>query len=208
MMTKTILLAAAAVLALGTAAQAGPDEPYGSNPNHYYSANDRDGYYDRNGTYHHFDRDSGYDRSSYQSGGYYYNEADDVECRDNRTGATVAGALAGGLIGGAASHGNGGAIVGGAVLGGLVGNSLGGVDCYDRRYAYDSYYRGLNGDIGVRVDWRNDRYGDYGYFVPVREYTNGGYRCRDWRSVTYRKGREVVKTGRACRRTDGQWYFD
>jgi len=200
-MTKTLLLAAAAVFALGTAAQAGPDEPYGSNPNHYYSSNDHDRFdrYERS-TY----RDDGY-----RGGGYYYNADNDVECRDNRAGGTIAGALAGGLIGGAASHGNGGAIVGGAILGGLVGNSLSrDVDCYDRSYAYDSYYRGLNGDVGVRVDWRNDRYGDYGYFTPVREYTYGGYRCRDWRSVTYKHGRQIEKTGRACRRSDGQWYFD
>jgi surface antigen len=211
-MKKTLLLAACAALTLCIgAAKADPYEPYGSNPNHYYSANDRDGYYDRNGTYHHFDRGEYRQSDDYRPTGYYYNEAADPEChRVGNPGGTIAGAVAGGLIGGAASHGNGVAIAGGAVLGGLVGNAVtSGVECYDRRYAYDSYYRGLNGNIGVRVDWRNDSYGDYGYFVPVREYDRGGIRCRDFRTVTYRRGgHEVVREGRACRRTDGQWYFD
>lgn len=211
-MKKTLLLAATLALSFG-AAKADPYEPYGSNPDHYYSSADHDGYYDRNGNYHHFDR--GYDRddynrpSDYRGGGYYYNADADPDCRRvGNAGGTIAGAVAGGLIGGAASHGNGVAIAGGAVLGGLVGNALtSDVECADRRYAYDSYYRGLNGDIGVRVDWRNDAYGDYGYFTPVREYNRGGYRCRDYRTVTYRHGREIVREGSACRRTDGQWYF-
>jgi surface antigen len=218
-MKKTLLMAATAVLTLSVgAANADPYEPYGSNPDHYYSSADHDGYYDRNGNYHHFDRDdyrSGdgddrYSRSDYRGGGgYYYNADADPECRRvGNPGGTIAGAVAGGVIGGVASHGNGVAIAGGAVLGGLVGNALtSDVECVDRRYAYDSYYRGLNGDIGVRVDWRNDAYGDYGYFVPVREYHRTGYRCRDYRTVTYRRGREIVREGTACRRGDGQWYF-
>ena len=42
----------------------------------------------------------------------------------SHTGATVAGAAGGGLIGGLASHGSGLAIVGGAVAGGLIGNAV------------------------------------------------------------------------------------
>lgn len=215
-MKKTMLLAAAAALALAAGA-ANADE-YGANPDYYYSDNDHNGYYDRDGNYHHFDRgDYGRFRdrddythpSEYRGGGYYYNADADPEChRVGNAGGTIAGAVAGGVIGGVASHGNGVAIAGGAVLGGLVGNALtSDVECADRRYAYDSYYRGLNGDIGVRVDWRNDAYGDYGYFVPVREYYRTGYRCRDYRTVTYRRGRQIVREGTACRRGDGQWYF-
>jgi surface antigen len=213
-----ILLAATAALALcaGVAAKADPYEPYGSNPDHYYSSNDHSGYYDRSGTYHRFAADPGYygpppgPGPRYRPSGYYYNPDNDVEChRRNTAGGTIAGAIAGGVIGGAASHGNGGAVVGGAILGGLVGNSLSqGVECEDRSYAYDSYYRGLSGPIGVRVDWRNDRYGNYGYFTPIREYRRGGYTCRDYRTVTYRHGREYTRSGRACRRVDGNWYFD
>lgn len=215
-MHKTTLLAAAAAFALtASAAAAGPYEPYGSNPNHYYSQNDHDGYYDRNGRYHRFADDAGpYRSSAYDAppprGGYYYDADRDPDCRRSGSAAgTVAGAVGGGLIGGVASHGNGLAIAGGAILGGLVGNALTSeVDCNDRRYAYDSYYRGLNGNIGVRVDWRNDAYGDYGYFTPIREYNRGGFVCRDFRTTTFRHGREVTREGRACRRTDGQWYFD
>jgi len=50
----------------------------GSNPDHYYSASDHGGYYDRNGTYHRFDRaDDRDDRGGYAPSGYYYNEAND-----------------------------------------------------------------------------------------------------------------------------------
>lgn len=212
-MNTKILLAATAAIALCTgAANADRYDSYRDNPNNYYSENDHDGYYDRNGNYHHF-RDYGPPPpppSSYERSGYYYDADRDPECRRNGSaGGTIAGAIGGGLIGGVASHGNGLAIAGGAILGGLVGNALTrDVDCADRPYAYNSYYSGLNGDVGVRVDWNNNSYGDRGYFVPVREYYRGSYRCRDFHTVTYRHGREIVRDGTACKRTDGQWYFD
>ena len=45
--------------------------------------------------------------------------ADDCSGRDH-TGGTILGAIAGGVLGGAVTHGNGGAVVGGAILGGLA----------------------------------------------------------------------------------------
>src|ERR1700743_2222883 len=92
-MKKTTLLAAAATLALcaGAAAKADPYEPYGSNPNHYYSQNDHNGYYDRNGNYHRFDRDNDdrygppppNDGPGYQPS-YYYNDGDESCYRANQ----------------------------------------------------------------------------------------------------------------------------
>jgi surface antigen len=213
MKTKILLAATAAVaLCASAAAKADPDD-YRNNPNNYYSQTDHDGYYDRNGNYHHFrdygppppPREGGYERS-----GYYYDADRDPEChRGGNAAGTIAGAIGGGLIGGVASHGNGLAIAGGAIVGGLVGNALTrDVDCADRPYAYNSYYRGLNGDVGVRVDWDNNSYGDRGYFVPTREYYRGSFRCRDFHSVTYRHGREVTRDGTACKRNDGQWEFE
>ena len=58
----------------------------------------------------------------------------------NHTGATVAGAAGGGLIGGLASHGNGLAIVGGAVAGGLIGNSVARSSDCNRYYGRGRYY--------------------------------------------------------------------
>ncbi|HUO90326.1 MAG TPA: hypothetical protein VMU08_14220 [Rhizomicrobium sp.] len=59
----------------------------------------------------------------------------------SHTGATVAGAAGGGLIGGLASHGNGLAIVGGAVVGGLAGNAIARHnDCHAYRYYHHGRY--------------------------------------------------------------------
>jgi surface antigen len=222
-MKKAALLLTAA-LALGTSgtaafAQQQDDDAWymdrrDYNADNYYSASDHSGFYDRSGRYQRFgyDRD---DRDSYgppppppPQGGTYYREGTyEQQCRSGGSAAgTIFGAAGGGLIGGAASHGNPAAIVGGLFLGGLLGNALSrDVDCDDQRVAFDSYYRGLDGRIGVRYDWRRGR--NYGYFTPTREYTRRGYVCRDFTTVTYRGGREYHRDGTACRR-DGYWYFD
>ncbi len=57
------------------------------------------------------------------------------EC-SGHAGGTVLGAILGGAIGSAASHGNAGAVVGGAIIGGLAGNAISrDIDCDDRDYA-------------------------------------------------------------------------
>src|SRR5689334_13600148 len=120
---RPLLLAASAAIALSTTAvlaQEGPD------PNGYYSRTDHEGYYDRNGHYRHYPAEdrypdagppppSGYDRDAYWR---------DRDCHEGTAAGTFAGAAGGGLIGGAASHGNPAAIVGGIFLGGLLGNAL------------------------------------------------------------------------------------
>lgn len=76
------------------------------------------------------------------------------DCRDNRAAGTVLGAIAGGVIGGAVSHGNGGAVVGGVILGGIAGHAIASdVDCDDRPYAYRTYREALDGPIGERYEW-------------------------------------------------------
>ncbi len=141
--------------------------------------------------------------------GYGYGPPRDYEddCRDNnRAAGTIFGAIGGGLIGGAASHGNPGAVVGGVVLGGLVGNALAGdVDCHDHRYAFNVYAQGLNGPLGERYQWRHGDH--YGYFTPTREYSENGYICRDFTAVSYRDGEEHERNGTACREPDGDWHF-
>src|SRR6185437_3793238 len=83
------------------------------------------------------DRDMDRGDHSGPPAGNYYREGDyERSCHQGNVAAgTIFGALAGGLIGSAASHGNGGAVAGGVILGGLVGNTLArDVDCDDQRY--------------------------------------------------------------------------
>jgi surface antigen len=130
--------------------------------------------------------------------------ADDCSGRDH-TGGTILGAVAGGLLGGAVSHGNGGAVVGGALLGGLAGNAISrDMDCTDRPYAARTYDDSFHGRVGQRYEWNNGP--DRGYVVSNREYRRGPRVCRDFTQVVYRNGREFQRRGTACQRS-GQWQF-
>ena len=214
MITKRIILmATAAVMAMSSVAMAQPmPPPPGNDPYGYYSQYDRDGYYDRQGHYRHMrDRgpDQGYGPPPPPPPGAYYEQGRyEQDChRGNAAAGTIFGALAGGLIGGAASHGNGGAVVGGAVLGGLLGNTVSrDIGCDDQPYAYRVYADGLNGDIGRRYEWRHDR--AYGYFTPVREFRRGALVCREFTETSYRHGEALTRSGTACRQDDGNWRFD
>ncbi|MDE1938050.1 MAG: hypothetical protein KGI68_03425 [Alphaproteobacteria bacterium] len=212
-MRKLFLAATAVALVFGaTAASA---QPYGGpqpDPYGYYSQYDHDGYYDRDGHYVRYnDRrpdgpDQGYDNGppprDYQQGAY-----EDNCQRSNNVAGTLFGALAGGLIGSAASHGNGGAVVGGAILGGLFGNAVSrDMPCQDHPYAMRVYAEGLDGDIGHRYDWRHGD--DYGYFTPERQFDRDGYVCRSFSTTTYAGGRSYTRSGTACRQRDGNWRFD
>ena len=226
-MKLTLLLAATAAAAALTFASASA-QPYGRNnnsygnsysnadqrdnfgprdPSNYYSQSDQRGYYDRNGTYRRVRNNNGGNfRPS--SGTYYQQGVYEQSCRSgNQAAGTIFGALAGGLIGSAASRGNGGAVVGGAVLGGLLGNVVSrDISCDDQPYAYQTYSTGLNGDVGRRYDWNHDQ--ARGYFTPTREYNRSGVVCRDFTETTYRGNQELTHSGTACRAQDGDWRFD
>ena len=181
------------------------NQNYQRDPNGYYSQMDQNGFYDRNGKYQRMrnqnDRRDG-------GGAYYQQGAYEQNCqRGNQVAGTIFGALAGGLIGSAASHGNGGAVAGGAVLGGLLGNTISkDISCDDQPYAYRVYSQGLNGDVGRRYDWNHGQ--ARGYFTPTRDYNRGGMACRDFTETSYRDGRELTHSGTACRAQDGNWRFD
>jgi surface antigen len=212
MSIKPILMSAAPFLALGTmAAQAQPMPRPGNDPYGYYSQYDHEGYYDRDGRYRrmrHRDRD--FDAGPPPPPPAYYEQGRYEEScrRGNAAAGTIFGAIAGGLIGGAASHGNGGAVVGGAILGGLLGNTVSrDIDCDAQPYAFRVYADGLNGDLGRRYEWRHDR--SYGYFTPIREFRRGGTVCRTFTETSYRPdGRSFTRSGTACRETGGNWRFD
>jgi len=225
MKMRTLFLTASAALALTTGAMAQGGPGPNDDPNGYYSQSDHSGYYDRDGHYQRFGGgNGGYDQDGPQNGGPGYGPPPDngpppinyeqgryeENChRGNNAAGTLFGAIAGGLIGGAASHGNGGAVAGGVILGGLFGNTISrDLDCDDHRYALNVYSSGLNGRIGERTEWRNDQNGDYGYFTPLREYYRGRTICRDFTTVTYRHGEASTRTGTSCRASDGEWRFD
>ena len=131
--------------------------------------------------------------------------ADACSGRDH-TGGTILGALAGGVLGGAVSQGNGGAVIGGALLGGLAGNAISrDMDCDDRPYAARSYNESFHGPVGRRYEWR--RGPNRGYIVTNREYRRHGQICRDFTQVVYRRGREFDRDGTACLRRNGAWEF-
>ena len=221
MKIEIALLAAAVLGATTLAASAqnyGPRDPGG-----YYSDADRDGYYDRDG---HFQRvrfarrdrdygppDRGYGPPPpprYDSGPPPGAYAPARDCRrDNRATGTILGAIAGGLIGGFASHGNGLATVGGVIGGGVLGNVIAGdMDCEDRGQAYPIYVDSLNGDIGRPYEWR--RGPNRGTFTSIREYRRGGQICREFTATTWRGGNNHTRTGVACREVGdrGGWRFD
>lgn len=151
-----------------------------------------------------YDRDGGPPPSNYR----YYHEGDyENDChRGNQVAGTIFGAIAGGLIGGAVSHGNGGAVAGGVILGGLAGNALSqDIDCDNQRYAFSAYDEGFNGEVGREYDWRHGD--DYGTFRPTREYRDGNYICRDFHATNYRHGQAFDRDGTACREDDGYWHL-
>jgi surface antigen len=124
----------------------------------------------------------------------------------DQAGGTILGAIAGGMLGGAVSKGNGGAVIGGALLGGLAGNAISrDMDCEDRPYAVRSYNDSFRGPVGQRYGW--NRGPNRGYIVTHREYHVRGRLCRDFTQVVYRRGREFDRDGTACQRRDGEWEF-
>jgi surface antigen len=208
-MNRKFLISAAILVAMGCSiAEAQPLPPPGPDPYGYYSQYDLSGYYDQQGRYRPLSG-SGPDYAPPPPMGYYKPGRYEADCkRGNATAGTIFGALAGGLLGGAVSRGNGGAMIGGAVLGGLLGNVISrDIACEDQPYAYRVYADGLNGDLGRRYDWRHDR--AYGYFTPEREFRRDGRVCRSFTETSYRPdGRSFTRSGTACRQVDGNWRFD
>ena len=213
-MIRNLILGAAtaATLCTGMAWAQPAWLPPGNDPDGYYSNTDHNGYYDRRGTYQRIRDDRDFRRAPppppptayYEQGRYEQN------ChRGNQAAGTIFGAIAGGLLGSAASRGNGGAVVGGAILGGLIGNTLTkDIDCEDQPVAFRTYAQGLNGDVGRRYEWRSERDSDYGYFTPTREFRRGPQVCREWTETTYTRGQSFTRSGSACRQDDGNWRFD
>lgn len=129
------------------------------------------------------------------------------DCHSDHATGTVLGALAGGLIGGAASHGNAGAVVGGAIFGGLAGNAISrDIDCEDRGYASRAYQDAFDGEVGERYEWTG-RHGAHGYVVVTDEYRRGGHECKDFKQVVWHHDERFERNGTVCRH-HGEWEFE
>lgn len=220
---RALLAACAAVTLVSATASAQPSwVPPGNDPGGYYSSADRNGYFDRDGRYHRIRYRERFERDDYgpppppappppppPQQAYYEQGRYETDChRGNATSGTIFGALAGGLLGGVASHGNAGATIGGVVVGGLLGNVIGrDIDCEDQPVAYRVYADSLNGDVGRPYEWRNR--GNRGTFTSTREFRRGGQVCREFTETSWRGGQNFTRSGIACRETgNGHWRFD
>lgn len=122
---------------------------------------------------------------------------------------TVAGAIAGGVIGHQIGSGRGrvAATAIGAVLGGLIGHEIGSaLDERDRARALEAEYQALEyGRSGSRVGWTNPDSGHYGEVVPGPAFDSAEGQCRTYTHTIYIDGRPQTASGTACRRPDGTW---
>jgi len=206
MKMKSMLMTALAVVVVGGSAAAA--QPY-SNDNRRNDNNSQYGQRDQRGDDRN-DRNNGFRPNDNRQGGsvYYRQGAYEQDCRrGNQAAGTIFGAIAGGLIGSAASHGNGGAVIGGAVLGGLLGNTISrDINCDNQPYAFQTYSAGLNGRIGRRYEWNHGQ--ERGYFIPTSEFRRNGTICRSFTETTYSNGRQLTRSGTSCRAQDGNWRFD
>ncbi len=141
----------------------------------------------------------------------YSNSYDD--CRVDNRNDQVAGAIIGGIIGGVVGNQvfkgeRGLGTVAGVILGGVAGSQLArsGDEC-DQYYASHAYYDAFeHGRPHQRVNWRNDRSGNYGYIEPSDSYRDRrGQQCRNYEQEIYVNGRRQIAEGVACRNRDGSW---
>lgn len=126
---------------------------------------------------------------------------------NNTTGATLAGAAAGGLLG-AAAFGGGSAqwvgIVGGALLGSVVGNQIG--KYMDRQDEANMQNAIVKTPVGSQAQWTNSKTNTTYVVRPVKNYTgaNNNY-CREYQTTVTINGKAQQGYGRACRQPDGTW---
>lgn len=118
----------------------------------------------------------------------------------------VLGALAGAQIGD--GKGRDAAIATGAILGMLAGSEIGRqLDEADRMKHTRTMTKALQQNrTGQPAKWRNEASGASGSVTPKRDFTNNaGDFCREFEQTLSHQGKQVEKTGTACRQADGSW---
>lgn len=120
---------------------------------------------------------------------------------------TLGGAALGGGIAALAGGGTGaivGATLGGALLGGVIGNRL---DARDKQMATQNAQQAFNSSqTGQTSVWNNPDTGNSGTITPTRTYqlASGTY-CREYHQTITVGGEQQQAYGTACRQPDGTW---
>lgn len=117
----------------------------------------------------------------------------------------ILGVLLGGAVANRASNGDVGATIAGAVVVGIIGGAIGReLDQNDRREMLRA--RGDCLERNEQAEWRGN--GGYGSVVILQE----GYHsqrsevvCRSYENTIYHHGRREITRGYACRGTNGSW---
>jgi surface antigen len=148
-------------------------------------------------------------RRHYSHAYVYEDDPAYTECRKETDPlGVIAGAVIGGVLGNAASHGQGAVTVGGVIAGGAIGAALTQkMNCDDRRYAYETYSKGFNaGRKNASYSWKNPQDGHGGRFYVDDYYTDeSGFRCSYYRHDVFIDGRREQARGRACQQPNGSW---
>ena len=124
----------------------------------------------------------------------------------NQDMGTLAGGVAGGLLGSQFGGGTGQlvAIGVGTLAGAFIGNKLGqSMDEADEMKMNSTFE---NNSIGQPAYWQNQKTGASYTVTPTQNVTiNGNQYCREYRSVAVVAGKRQQVYGTACRQPDGSW---
>jgi surface antigen len=125
---------------------------------------------------------------------------------NNQDVGTVAGGLAGGLLGSRFGGGGGQLLaigagtLAGAYLGGRVGQNMDETDKLKMKKALE------NNQEGQPAYWQNGKTGASYTVTPTQNVTiDGNQYCREYRSTAVIAGKKQQVYGTACRQPDGSW---
>jgi surface antigen len=129
-----------------------------------------------------------------------------VGCQNNQDTGTLAGAVAGGLLGSTVGGGSGKVLaiaagtIAGAVIGGSIGKSMDDADRMRMNQALE------NNRPGQPAYWRNADTGTAYEVVPTKNVSyEGNDYCREYRTTANIGGKKQNMYGTACRQPDGSW---
>lgn len=124
----------------------------------------------------------------------------------NQDMGTLAGGVAGGLLGSQFGGGTGKlvAIGVGTLAGAFIGNKLGqNMDASDKAKMNAAFE---NNSVGQPAYWQNSNTGASYTVTPTQNVTvNGNQYCREYRTVAVVAGKKQQVYGTACRQPDGSW---
>lgn len=127
------------------------------------------------------------------------------ESVNNEAVGTVAGGVAGALIGSTIGGGAGkvAATAGGAFIGAILGGRIG--KYMDRQDKLEMQQALETAPAGKVVAWRNPDSGNQYRVKPTRTYYNNNQPCREYTTTAIIGGKTQSVYGTACRQADGSW---